>query len=398
MFPIGTDRPQRRIAWVNILLIAANIVIYLMSHGTTAGHGDPSELLPAWQPYMLGGVHGAHPALIQFITYQFLHQNFYHILGNMIFLYVFGNNLNEKLGHVGYLLFYITGGILAGCGQMLAAPGVPTLGASGSISAVTGLFFVLLPRTNIRVFLWIFFYVDIIEIPSMWFILFSVAKDILEPWLFPGSPVANSAHLAGSFSGFAIGVLLLATRLVPRDHYDLLAMLERHRRRKEYESLVSKGYDPFSPTRGVAASTGRSSSPPPPPIDPRIADLREEILRLIDDRRIAPASEQYLLLRRLAPQAVLPAAAQLDIANQLMSDARYDDAAQAYENYLQAYPKGNGSTPLEQVQLILGLIYARYLPRPTRAIELLRTALANLHDPGQHELAQAELTRLQALS
>lgn len=138
------------------------------------------------------------------------------------------------------------------------------------------------------------------------------------------------------------------------------------------------------------------TAPPPPPVDPLITDARNEVLRLLDERRIAPAAAKYLDLRRLDPQHVLPASAQLDIANELMAEGQYDEAALAYENFLQTYPKGNGSTPLEQVQLILGLIYARYVPRPTRAIELLTTVLEKLHDPGQHELAQAELTRLQA--
>ena len=136
MFPFGTDRPQRTLPWMNYLLIAANVILYLVSHSAAPGRpGNPLGTLTPWcDPYILNP---GHLRLYQFLTYQFLHENLAHIGFNMLFLYVFGNNLNEKLGHWGYLLFYLTGGVLAGCGQVMTSIS-PTLGASGAISAVTG--------------------------------------------------------------------------------------------------------------------------------------------------------------------------------------------------------------------------------------------------------------------
>ena len=209
MIPIGTDRPLRIFPWMNYLLIAANVIIYLVSHTATPGHPrDSLTNLAGWcDPYILTP---SHLRLYQFLTYQFLHENVGHIF-NMLFLYVFGNNLNEKLGHVGYLLFYLTGGVLAGCGQVLTS-GNPTLGASGAISAATGLFLVLLPRTNIRLFIWIFVYVDVWDIPSLYFILFSVLKDFFEPLIWGNTQTAHAAHIAGNVSGFGIGWLLILAR------------------------------------------------------------------------------------------------------------------------------------------------------------------------------------------
>src|ERR1035437_8519854 len=189
--PIGTDRPQRRFPWMNIALITANVVIFAISHhqphgAAAAVPNTGANLAPGWGPLMLWP---AAPHLYQFITYQFLHENLSHIFFNMLFLYVFGNNLEEKLGHLEYLAFYLAGGVLAGCGQMLTS-GAPTLGASGAISALAGLFLVLLPRTHIRMFIWIFVYVDVWEIPSFYFILFSVGKDLLEPMFWGGNGTA----------------------------------------------------------------------------------------------------------------------------------------------------------------------------------------------------------------
>jgi membrane associated rhomboid family serine protease len=386
--PIGTDRPQRRRPLMNLALIAANVVVYLMSHRTGA-HAGPAGLAPGWDRYMLTPL---DPHLYQFITYQFLHENFLHILFNMVFLYVFGNNLNEKLGHVGYLAFYLTGGVLAGCGQMLTST-APTLGASGAISATAGMFLALLPRTHIRIFIWIFVYVDVWEIPSAWFILFSVGKDIVEPLLFHGNGTAYAAHLTGDVAGFAIGMFLLLTKLVQRDHYDLLAVLDRYRRRKQYEAVVASGYNPYGPGGNRIAALKKPASPPPPsPEELRKAELRMEIGDLIHARQLAAAVEKYLELRRLDPQAVLGADDQLDIANQLMAEGRHAPAAEAYEDYLRQYPN---TSQYEHTVLILALIYGQYVPRRQRAIELVKGVIPRLHDAGQRTFAEEELARLE---
>lgn len=382
-FPIGTDRPLRHFPWINALLILLNVVIYFMTH-SFSGSASTAGLVRGVEQYILYPDRSIQ--LHQFLTYQFLHQGFYHLLGNMVFLYVFGNNLNEKLGNVAYLAFYLAGGVLAGVGQVLTS-NAPTLGASGSISAVAGLFLFLLPRTNVRMLIYILIYVDVVEIPSLWFILFSVAKDIFEPYLFGGSNVAHFAHLSGYFTGFVVGGLLLALRLVQRDHYDLLALFQRWRRRREYEQMVAEGNNPFA---------GTYVRPTPPVeakihIDPRTIELRDAIMAMIHAHQLPAAAARYAELKRLDSQAVLPAQDQLDVANQLMAEGRHDLAATAYEDYLAQY---RSPEPPEHIQLLLGLIYSRYVSRPDRAVEMFKAALMRLHDPARRALAEGELARL----
>src|SRR4051812_19880479 len=98
--PIGTDRPQRRVPWMNILIIAANVVIFALSHqsGPQLPGQRTSSTLTAW--WDKGVLSAYQPQLYQFISYQFLHFDFMHLFGNMLFLWVFGNNLNEKIGHI----------------------------------------------------------------------------------------------------------------------------------------------------------------------------------------------------------------------------------------------------------------------------------------------------------
>lgn len=383
-FPIGTDCPQRRFPWINALLIVANVIVYFLTHSFSGGV-TAAGLAPGFERYIL--FPDRNMQLFQFVTYQFLHQNFYHLLGNMVFLYVFGNNLNEKLGNVAYLAFYLAGGVLAGVGQVMTST-APTLGASGAISAVAGLFLFLLPRTNVRMLIYILVYVDVVEIPSLWFILFSVAKDLFEPYLFGGSSnVAHFAHLSGYMTGFVVGAILLSTRLVQRDHYDLAALYQRWRRRREYEQLVAEGNNPFA---------GTYVRPAPPAaaklhVDPRTIELRDAIMALIHAHQLPAAAARYAELKALDPTAVLPAQDQLDIANQLMAEAKHELAAVAYEDYLRLYKTPE---PPEHIQLLLGLIYARYIPKPERAAELLKAALGRLHDPNRRALAEGELARL----
>ncbi len=387
MFPIGTDAPQRRVPYMNIALIVANVIVYFLSHKGSPLFG--MGLAPGWGRYML---HPRHIHVRQFITYQFLHEGFWHIFGNMLFLWVFGNNLNDKIGNFPYLLVYIAGGIVAGIGQVLTSHH-PTLGASGSISAVTGLFFVLLPVTNIRVWLWFY----LVEISSMYFILAELILNFAQQYWFKDN-VAHWAHITGMFFGFLVGVLLLATGLVQRDHYDLLAMLQRWRRRRRYEALVTQGYNPFQNGGGAATTSYAPKAPKrqlpaaPSAVSPAISALRGEISELLRNHDVPTAARKYLELRGLDANQVLPAQGQLDVSNQLMHDRQYDDAAGAYETYLKYYVDGPQS---EQVQLMLGLLYAHYQPQPQRAMELLRKVIPRLHDPAQKDMAQSELRRLE---
>ncbi len=389
MIPLGTDIPQRRTPWMNYFLIAVCFAVYFASHHAPT-RLDPNLLNAGWNRYMLnpGNLHW-----YQFITYQFLHANIGHILGNMLFLWVFGNPLNEKIGHPSYLCWFLAGGVLAGCGQVLTS-NAPTLGASGSIAAVAGMFLALLPLTNIRVW----FFVVLFDVPSFWFVGFQILfYDVAGEWFGASDNVAHFAHLTGYTTGFITGMLLLAAGLLPRDHYDMLALIKRWQRRREYRQMVARGYNPFESAGAApvtlmpgagAANISADESP-----NSQLADLRTQIAELRKTHRLADAAQRFRQLLLLDPAQVLPAETQLDMANQFMSEGDYALAATSYERYLQRY---SGQGQIEQVQLILALIYARHQINPTRAVQLLHACLERLHDPHQKELAQNELNEVLA--
>jgi membrane associated rhomboid family serine protease len=180
IIPVRTDSPLRSTPWVNWLLIASNIVVFLLQqshlndrHGNPPGMLDPGNL-----------------KLYAYFSYAFLHADAWHIAGNMLFLYIFGNNVNDKMGNFGYLAFYLAGGVFAGMMHVMTSNN-PVLGASGAVAAVTGAYLVLLPRSNITIF-YLFIFIGTFEIASMYFILFSFAWDLINSF----ARETNVAHYA----------------------------------------------------------------------------------------------------------------------------------------------------------------------------------------------------------
>src|SRR5215210_8958723 len=137
ILPLRTDSPLRNTPWVNWALILANIIAYGFEKGYYPGDARPGT-------YALSAT---DPRLYQFFTSLFLHANVQHIFFNMLFLYIFGNNVNDKMGHLGYLALYLAGGVFSGIGWLIFERHGYALGASGAISAVTGAYLVLLPRS-----------------------------------------------------------------------------------------------------------------------------------------------------------------------------------------------------------------------------------------------------------
>jgi membrane associated rhomboid family serine protease len=396
--PIRNDSPLRRSPYMNWALIAANVVMFIIQ-ASSADQLHGLALSPR------------NPELYQFFTYQFLHGGITHLLGNMVFLYVFGNNVNDKMGHLGYLAFYLAGGVSAGLAYVMwQAGGTSMVGASGSISAVTGAYLILFPRANVTV-LYFFFMIGTFEIASLWLILGFFAYDL---FLMPqDTGVAHLAHIGGTIFGCAVCFAMLWGHLLPRDQFDVVALVRQWNRRRQYRDAVSGGWNPYlSPAPPGAAAPvpggpawspggpspfatgGRAAGPPPDPRMGRIMDVRAAIADALNAHDLPRAADLYIELKTLDPQQVLARQAQLDVANQLAGQQKYPQAAEAYESFLRHYPKFE---QIEQVELMLGLIYARYLAQYRRAKECLLRALAKLHGDREVTMARAELERIEPL-
>jgi membrane associated rhomboid family serine protease len=331
-----------------------------------------------------------HPHLWQFVSYAFLHGSLMHIIGNMFFLYLFGNNVNDRLGHLGYLCLYLAGAVFSAVGHTLISLN-PVLGASGAVAAVTGAYLVLFPQTLITVVYW-FFFIGTMDLPAFYFIGFKLIfwDNVLERRI---PNVAYEAHLAGYAFGIAAMLILLATGLLTTTGFDLWSMIKQWNRRRRYRDVVSASYDPFTgrtPTKQIKAKDVTK------PIDKqkmqKIEQLRSDIAGRMAQRNRSAAAEKYLELIALDSAQILPRQYLLDIANRLASESRHADAAKAYEQFLAHYDKYEY---IEQVQLMLGLLYSRYLDQPSRAKKYLTAAAEKLSDPGQLKMCRDELEKLQ---
>jgi membrane associated rhomboid family serine protease len=391
LLPIHTNIRPRRTPYCNYVLIAVNVVIFLLSSQMMK---DPvtgkliMTLRPWAESFMLTP---ARLHLWQFVSYAFLHGGFFHIIGNMFFLYLFGNNVNDKLGSVGYLCFYLAGAVFSGIGHTLLNNNL-ALGASGAVAAVTGAYFALFPRTLITVFYWLFYFIDTIEVPAIY--LIGLKMILIDNVIARTTQhVAYDAHLSGYAFGIAASLFLLATRLIGHDQTDLWFMLRQWNRRRVYRDAVSDEYDPFRGRAGRKPITVKEAQKATAEMtaNEKVMEIRNEVVRLISQRNLPGAAKLYVELMNTAPEQVLPERHQLDVANQLMSMGLWEQSAQAYEKFLTYY---KSYQYLEQVQLMAGILYSRYLGVPAKALEYLKAAREKLTDAGQKKMCDDELAKL----
>ena len=386
IIPYRTSIRLRRTPYANYALIAANVFIFFLEYRTHPMTGN-LEFRPWVQHFMLAGV---RPQLWQFVSYAFLHGGLVHIIGNMFFLYLFGNNVNDKLGNIGYMCFYLAGAVYSGIGHTLVS-GADVLGASGAVAAVTGAYLVLFPQTLITVLYW-FFLIGTIEVPALYFIVFKMI--IIDNVIIRYTAyVAYDAHLAGYAFGVAAMVAMLATGLITTSRFDLWAMIRQWNRRRRFRDAVSSGYDPFAgraETRQIKVKEVKS--PAQQQKDEKSQELRNEISRRITERNLSAAAALYLELMNHDSGQILPRQNLLDIANQLAGDNKPAESARAYEQFLTHYRTYEYS---EQVELMLGILYCRYLNQPKLAVKYLEAAAKKLTDPGQLKMCKDELARLQ---
>jgi membrane associated rhomboid family serine protease len=216
--PLYDDNPTRRPPVVTCFLIGLCIGTFLWQ----LGHNQHQILytygmIPA---LLFGSAHLAPylrvvPPWATVLTSMFLHGGWFHLIGNMLFLWIFGNNVEDALGHLRFLLLYLASGIAAALVQATSSPAshVPMIGASGAIAGVLGAYSLLYPRANVHVFVWIVIFFRIVNVPAsillgLWFAMQLVSGLARGP----GSPgIAFWAHVGG----FVTGMILLAV-LRPR--------------------------------------------------------------------------------------------------------------------------------------------------------------------------------------
>jgi membrane associated rhomboid family serine protease len=224
VIPIRDHLPTQTFPFVNYALIAANVVVFVLE---LMGAVDMRlSFLPSRM--LVDPATGVETVF----TSMFMHAGFAHIGGNMLFLWIFGDNVEDAMGHLRYLLFYLLGGIGAAVAQGLAAPTLPMLGASGAISAVLAAYAFLYPRSPVDVInpvpiLWLL-YGLLLRLPAWLVIAAFFAVNLWSVVVGVGGGVAFMAHVGG----FVVGVVLLRPFMIGRERVDDYARHERWARRR----------------------------------------------------------------------------------------------------------------------------------------------------------------------
>src|SRR5438552_3630634 len=173
MIPIRDDAPRFTTPWVNYFIIALNSLVFLFEVALAPEARSVLiyhfGVVPAQITALVTPHHGAlEPALLPVLTSMFLHGSWMHLIGNMWFLWIFGDNIEDSMGHVRYAIFYLTCGVAAALLQVFVSPasGIPMVGASGAISGVMGGYLVLYPRVRVFALLILGFFVTSIALPA----------------------------------------------------------------------------------------------------------------------------------------------------------------------------------------------------------------------------------------
>lgn len=295
----------------------------------------------------------------RFITYAFAHADWWHVISNAIFLWVFGPSVEDRFGHAGFLFFFLAGSVLSGLGHIALSP-APVIGASGAVSAVTGAYLVLFPRTTVRIIFLVFF--RFYDIPATWFIVAAVVLDFLR--MGDGDQIAHGAHLAGYLTGFVVAGGLLAMRILPREPmYDLISIWQHRKRRAALKSAVDEGQK----ERAARLAPGTE-----PAISERAAQRRAKITASLASGDRAGAADEYELLLSenglASPAALLSKRSQFEVAGALYQLARYPRAMSAFELFARAYPNDPQTIG---VKLLMAAIAARHMNDHARARAIL---------------------------
>ncbi len=224
MIPIRDVVPSRTTPFVTFSLIIANALGFLCQLLVA-----PTALEHVIETY---GLVPAHLSLItapSLVTAMFLHAGWAHLLGNLLFLWIFGDNVEDRFGHGRFLAFYLIAGVAANVAQAVASPDslMPVIGASGAIAAVMGAYFVLFPTSRVVMLIWLIFYVDFVEIPAVlflgfWFI-FQFLGGIGQATSSSGGGIAFFAHIGGFLVGVLTGRLLARPERIAVDWWNRTA-------------------------------------------------------------------------------------------------------------------------------------------------------------------------------
>ena len=390
ILPLGDEPNPRGVPVVTYALILVNCAVYLLvTLPLSFVQPDPGD--PVVQEYlsavfeMMGrvpsargaraifrglteydlfvfqwGFRPAFPHVVDLFTAMFLHGGLLHLAGNMLFLWIYGDNVEHRLGRVPFLAAYLATGVAATLFHTLFASDslLPLLGASGAISGVLGFYFIWFPRNRVRLWVMFFpFFMRVIHAPARWVLGFYVIVDNVLPFLASagtqGSGVAYGAHLGGFLGGLGVGWIMNRRGLLVR------------------------------PTDFGTPDPAGSSLPP-----------EGSLAALIEEGDYEVAATRYFALPANETRRVLSERHSLLFGNWLAAKGQSRAALVLFQRHLRDYAVGAGAA---DAHVGAGLLQLRAFSQPTAAYQHLVEALGLNPSPHTETLARQGLTQIAAL-
>jgi membrane associated rhomboid family serine protease len=385
--PIGDTPNPKGVPLVTWALIVANVAVFLLFN-LPLGSERADRRDPAFREYVLvmsqelgdrvelpelvartsafdlfTFVHGYRPAsprLASLLTCMFLHGGFMHLFGNMLFLWIYGDNVERHLGAIPYLFAYLVTGILATLAHavVFASSEMPLVGASGAISGILGFYFVLFPRNQIRMLAFLPpFLMQVFLLPARWVLGAFVVFDNLLPFLFAGEAgVAHGAHLGGFLAGAATAWFV------------------------ERRTLV----------RPPETDAGRDAA-----ARPEADELGAEAVRAaLDAGRYEEAARGYFALPASSARGVVPPREAVALAGWLRESGRSDAALALLRRVVRDSHVGEG---LAEAYALAGAILLQDMGEPTAAYQYLLSALELSPDAATRAEVRDRLREIEAL-
>jgi len=225
VIPLRDENPTRTVPYVVYVFIIINILVFIYNGELDPGVRNPLGGLELTPVELTTGRDVPPPTPVSpwvtIFTSMFMHANLLHIGGNMLYLWIFGNNIEDTLGHFRFTLFYLLAGAAAALAQVVTDPHstVPMVGASGAIAGVLGAYLVLFPRARIITLLFLFIFIQIVALPAsivlgFWILLQVVNSLVFASGMTPGGGVAYAAHIGGFLAGVIMISILGGRRLI----------------------------------------------------------------------------------------------------------------------------------------------------------------------------------------
>lgn len=222
MIPYKDDNPTERIPFLTISFIILNVIVYLAEIMNPSHLGQVAYQYGAIPHVLLTfrDVQPIHPVLTLF-TSMFMHGSILHLASNMLYFWIFGNNIEDKLGYVKFILFYVLCGIAAAYSHALTNPSstTPMIGASGAVSGILGAYLILFPRARVHTLIFLGFFIQVVRLPAVFVIGFWIIIQFINGMVSAGQASHGGVAWFAHIGGFVVGILLIKVFLGRRKKY-----------------------------------------------------------------------------------------------------------------------------------------------------------------------------------